>query len=88
MVRGEKDVENNWSYYDPHGKILPYKSKLDLIKVKRTIYRKYLFLNPWAVIKVLADINFRAFKAIVTTFKTEYNAVFIYFKEKGIALLH
>lgn len=67
-LQRQENLSRDWSLYDPHGNRLPYETKVDLISVKRGIYTKFLFWNPWTVISLLRAVNFKAFKAMVFTF--------------------
>jgi radical SAM superfamily enzyme YgiQ (UPF0313 family) len=62
------EVEPIWSKYDPHGELLPYKTNIDLVKVKKKIYRRFLISSPFLVLKAIFGMNFTSFCKIVKTF--------------------
>lgn len=66
--RGKGILIDNWSFYDPQGNKLPYKSNIDLIRLKKNIYSKFLFLNPKAIIKIVKGLDIRALKSLLFTF--------------------
>jgi radical SAM superfamily enzyme YgiQ (UPF0313 family) len=61
-------LNKDWSLYDPHGGELPYDSPLDLIEVKRRIYRGFLWSHPVRTLNVARRMNFAALAATVGTF--------------------
>lgn len=62
------NIGRNWDAFDPHGEVLPYKSEIDLIKVKRNVYRGFLFSHPLHVLKAAARMNIRSLIAVFGTF--------------------
>lgn len=69
LARGEPDTR--WSLYDPHGDRLPYEHDLDLVRIKRRIYRGFLFSHPWRTLKAAGRMNLRALASTVWTFGRE-----------------
>ena len=61
-------VEPIWSKYDPHGELLPYKANIDLVKVKKKVYRSFLISSPFLVLKAIFGMNFKSFCKIVKIF--------------------
>ena len=61
-------VEPIWSKYDPHGELLPYKANIDLVRVKKKVYRGFLISSPFLVLKAIFRMNFKSFFQIVKTF--------------------
>ena len=61
-------VEPIWSKYDPHGELLPYKANIDLVRVKKKVYRSFLIASPFLVLKAILGMNFKSFCQIVKTF--------------------
>ena len=61
-------VEPIWSKYDPHGELLPYKANIDLVRVKKKVYRSFLIASPFLVLKAIFGMNFKSFCQIVKTF--------------------
>ena len=61
-------VEPIWSKYDPHGELLPYKANIDLVRVKKKVYRSFLISSPFLVLKAIFRMNFKSFCQIVKTF--------------------
>ena len=62
------EVEPIWSKYDPHGELLPYKTNIDLVRVKKKVYRGFLISSPFLVLKAIFRMNFKSFFQIVKTF--------------------
>ena len=61
-------LNRDWTLYDPHGAELPYESPLDLIEVKRRIYRGFLWSHPVRTLNVARRMDFAALAATVGTF--------------------
>jgi len=63
--------ENRWRLYDPHGHELPYDCGIDLVQVKRRIYRGFLLSHPLRTLKAASRMNYRALASTVWTFGKE-----------------
>jgi len=64
----QNNVEPIWSQYDPHGESLPYKASLDLVRVKKKVYRGFLVSSPLLILKAVTRMNLKSFCQIVKTF--------------------
>jgi anaerobic magnesium-protoporphyrin IX monomethyl ester cyclase len=51
------DLKLDWSLYDPHGKSLPYPSKLDLVRIKQRVYNRFFLRHPLKVAKVALQMK-------------------------------
>lgn len=58
----------DWALYDPHGDKVPYDSKLDLHRVKKLIYRRFLFRHPMKVARVALQMEPVALMRQASTF--------------------
>jgi radical SAM superfamily enzyme YgiQ (UPF0313 family) len=62
------NIGKNWDTFDPHGDVLPYKSEIDLIKVKRNVYRGFLLSHPLRVMRTAVRMNIRSLIAVFGMF--------------------
>jgi radical SAM superfamily enzyme YgiQ (UPF0313 family) len=54
------EIDRQWSRYDPHGQAPPYQSPIDLVAVRRRIYRGFLLSHPIRTLKVVGRMDLRA----------------------------
>jgi anaerobic magnesium-protoporphyrin IX monomethyl ester cyclase len=78
------EADRRWSLYDPHGEVLPYESPVDLVDVKRRIYRGFLLSHPIRTLKAARRMDLRALAATSMTF-TRRNLMpwFLHEREKA-----
>ena len=62
-ARGE--LVKDWRSYDPSCSKLPYKSSLDLVKIRQQIILRYPFYNLSRFSSLLPSLDFRTLKALV-----------------------
>ena len=65
QLERERELSTNWDDYDPGGSSLPYHSNLNLVKVKRNIYMKYLLRNPRFLLRTLSQVSARNLKFLL-----------------------
>jgi radical SAM superfamily enzyme YgiQ (UPF0313 family) len=62
------NLARQWSLYDPHGQTLPYQSPIDLIDVKRRIYRGFFASHPIRTLRAASRMDFKALAATAAAF--------------------
>lgn len=62
------EASRQWGLYDPHGQALPYESPIDLIEVKRRIYRGFFAAHPIRTLKAAGRMDFKALTATAAAF--------------------
>ncbi len=61
-------ASRQWCLYDPHGHALPYESPIDLIDVKRRIYRGFFASHPIRTLRAASRMDFKALAATAAAF--------------------
>lgn len=57
--RQRHSLSRDWSLYDPSGDRLPYACDLELGRIKRRLYRDFVFRNPHKVLRVVRQLPLR-----------------------------
>jgi len=61
-------ASGDWDTYDPHGHTLPYKSDIDLIRVKKGVYSRFILQNPRAIFNLMGNLDARSFASLLSAY--------------------